>query len=68
MLKSQIKKNPSLRLLSIATHTTQRNNSHQGKGMSINKPTIDQHGTREETNMEEHGGLKEMCGHIRVEQ
>jgi hypothetical protein len=32
--------------------------SHQGKGMSINKLTMDQHGTKEETSMEAHGGLK----------
>jgi hypothetical protein len=35
--------------------------------MSINK-LMDQHGTKKETNMEAHGGLKEMHGDIRVAQ
>jgi hypothetical protein len=34
--------------------------------MSVNKLTMDQHGTIKETNIEAHMGLKEMHGGIRV--
>ena len=38
-----------------------RNKSYQGKIGSINE-----HGTKKTTNIEEHGGLKEMHGDIRI--
>ena len=66
MLKSQRKKNRWLRLSYIATRTTQGNNSYQGKGMDVNKLTMDQYGTKKETNMEAHGRLKAMHGDTRV--
>jgi len=43
----------------ITTDTTRRNNSHQGKCVSA-RNIMHQHGTKKETNMEAHGGLKEM--------
>jgi hypothetical protein len=36
--------------------------------MSINKLTMDQHGTRKETSIEAHGGQKATHGYIRVAQ
>jgi hypothetical protein len=36
--------------------------------MSIKNVTIDQHGTREETNMEAYARIKKMHGDIRVAQ
>jgi hypothetical protein len=43
-----------------------RNNSHQGKVMSINKLTMDLHGTKKTPNIEVHGGIKAMSGDIRI--
>jgi hypothetical protein len=68
LLNRKIKKNQWLRLLYITTPTTQRNNNHQGKGMNDNKLTMDQHGTRNATSMEAHGGLKAMHGDVRITQ
>jgi hypothetical protein len=68
MLKSQRKKNQYLRLFYIATCTTQRNNNHQGMGMGVEKNTMDQHGTREATNMEALGGIKVMHGDVKSTQ
>jgi hypothetical protein len=36
--------------------------------MSVRKLTMDQHGTKEATNMEAHGGLKLMHGDIKATQ
>jgi len=43
-------------------------NSRQGKGMIVSNLTMDQHGTREATSMETHGGLKAMHRDIRLVQ
>ena len=42
----------------------QINDIHQGHGMGYKKLAMDQHGTRNETSMEGHWGLKEMQGDI----
>lgn len=68
MLKSQRKNNQLLWLLYIATHTTQRNNSQQGKGINVNELTLDQHGTKEGTNMEKYRELEVMLQDINIVQ
>ena len=62
------KENQQLRLLHIATHTTQRNISHKEKVVSANKLTMDPHGTRKALSMIAHGELKAMHGDSKVAQ
>lgn len=58
----QGKKNPSLGLFHITTHTTMSDQGHLGIARSVKKLTMEQHGNIKDPSMEAHLRLQEMHG------
>jgi len=54
--------------LDVTIHTTLKNNSDQGKVMSIDNPTMDLHGTIMIPSIAMHGGIKTINGDIKITQ